>query len=236
MGTPAVNGPGADPDLAQGLVRTLRHEVGDFLQTVYSTVAILQNRLPAPMTLERTVVANLRSRAETCKHLLDLLHDFVCPVTLTLLPMHPAELAAKLTAAAAARHPHLDIRAEAAESPEIRADPQRLQHIASCLLDNACQSAAKEVRFHTRPGPVAGEVEWLVCDDGPGVAPDQMAHLFDVFSTARRGTLGLGLGAVRKLVALHGGRAWAENPASGGLHVHVLLPHAPPVPARQPAE
>ena len=39
--------------LQEILVRTLRHEVGDLLQTVYSTVAILQDRIPPQQALEQ---------------------------------------------------------------------------------------------------------------------------------------------------------------------------------------
>lgn len=226
--TTAPRPPVAEAPSLEGLTRTLRHEIGDFLQTVYSTAAILQGRLPESMALERTVVKNLRERAETCRHLLDTLHDLVLPVVLAPAPMHPAELAAKLTNTAAARYPHLTLRAEADGSPEVQADPQRLMHMGMSLLDHACQSAASEVLFRTKSGPAPGDMHWIVSDDGAAVPPELLPHLFDAFSTSRRGTLGLGLGAVHKLATLHGGRVWAENPSRGGLAVHVVLPRHPP--------
>src|SRR5262245_1200892 len=69
-------------NLPEALARTLRHEVGDLLQTVYATVAILQERLPRDWSLERRVLTDLRGRAEVCKNLLDNVHDLVCPVSL----------------------------------------------------------------------------------------------------------------------------------------------------------
>ena len=48
--------------LMEAVARTLRHEVGDLLQTVYSAVAILQERLPPGQTLERRLLGDLRAR------------------------------------------------------------------------------------------------------------------------------------------------------------------------------
>src|SRR5262245_23193224 len=45
-------------NLPEALARTLRHEVGDLLQTVYATVAILQERLPREWSLERRVLTD----------------------------------------------------------------------------------------------------------------------------------------------------------------------------------
>ena len=72
--------------LPEALVRTIRHEVGDHLQTVYAAVAILQKRLPAEAAVERRVLADLRSRAEECKRLLDDVSDLVSPLSLSVEP------------------------------------------------------------------------------------------------------------------------------------------------------
>src|SRR5262249_61520139 len=68
--------------LPEKLARTLRHEVGDFLQKLYASVAILQSRLPPEWDLERDILARLHHRAEQCKELLDAVQDFLCPIYL----------------------------------------------------------------------------------------------------------------------------------------------------------
>jgi nitrogen-specific signal transduction histidine kinase len=226
---PSSSDNGVPPGLSlpEGLVRTLRHEIGDFLQTVYSSAAILQARLPSSSNLERTVVANLRARAEACKHLLDTVHDVVFPITLTPETVMLADVAARLVADAVVRYPHLDIRAEAERVPAIRGDGSRLVQAGNWLLENACQSARSQVRFRTVAGPAPRQVSWIVTDDGPAVAAEQVEHLFDTFITSRRGTLALGLGPVRKIVTLHGGRVEATS-GEGGFSVRVILPEEPP--------
>ena len=69
MDTPTQGNCSADPRLPEFLIRTVRHDVGDFLQTVYSAIALLQYRLPPECEQERTILGNLRIRpvpAKTC--------------------------------------------------------------------------------------------------------------------------------------------------------------------------
>src|SRR5271167_293400 len=76
----------------EAIVRTLRHEVGDLLQTVYAAVAILKERLPADCQTERRILTDMRARAESCRDLLDTLHDLVCPLTLSVDEVDLGEL------------------------------------------------------------------------------------------------------------------------------------------------
>src|SRR5437763_5973947 len=93
--------------VVQTLARTLRHEVGDLLQTVYSTVAILQERIPAEQKLERRLLTDLKGRAENCKFELDAAVDLVCPVALNPAPLDLSELSAGLVATYGKRYPAL---------------------------------------------------------------------------------------------------------------------------------
>jgi len=214
--------------MPEALARTLRHEVGDLLQTIYATVAILQERLPRESTLERRVLTDLRSRAEVCRNLLDNVHDLVCPVTLATEEVDLSALVAMLVTAAGPRHPDLEVRADTVAAVRIEADPRRVGQVGSLLLANACAEARHRVVFRSAPGPVAGEAEWAVTDDGPGVPPEQADQLFSPLSVARHGHLGIGLPLARKLVELHGGRITAGNLPEGGFRVTVLWPARPP--------
>src|SRR4051812_23192703 len=117
----------ADPGrgFPEGLARTLRHELGDFLQKVYASVAILQARLPAEMTVEREVLTRLKAGAEGCKRLVDAVQDFLSPVTLSTETVDLAEVARNLTAVARGRHPKLEIVAEADGPAPAPADLRR---------------------------------------------------------------------------------------------------------------
>jgi signal transduction histidine kinase len=68
-----------------------------------------------------------------------------------------------------------------------------------------------------------------VADDGPGISPDSMTHLFDSFWQARRNDhrgVGLGLAIVKELVEAHGGKIWVESKPDQGSTFSFSLPAA----------
>ena len=65
-----------------------------------------------------------------------------------------------------------------------------------------------------------------VCDQGPGIAPESAARLFQSFYTTKSDGLGLGLKICRTIVEAHRGRLEFENLAAGGAQFSVYLPIA----------
>ncbi|MGW7366731.1 sensor histidine kinase [Streptomyces sp. NPDC054841] len=105
------------------------------------------------------------------------------------------------------------------EPVTVRADPARLQQVLVNLLANA--------RTHTPPGTtVTARVRPLDCrtavalevrDDGPGIAPALVPHVFERFArgdasrSRHAGSTGLGLAIVQAVVAAHGGTVGVES-------------------------
>jgi signal transduction histidine kinase len=212
----------------EAIVRTLRHEVGDLLQTVYAAVAILKERLPADCQAERRILTDMRSRAETCRELLDTVHDLVCPLGLTVEEADVPELVRAAAARVGARYPRIALRVEASPAPATRADPRRVTQLASALLADACAAAGATVVCRVGPGPRPGEVTLAVTDDGPGVPPDKQDLLFNPLTTTPHGHLGPALCLAQRLAELHGGRITAGNQPGGGFRAEVTLPPQPP--------
>jgi signal transduction histidine kinase/CheY-like chemotaxis protein len=108
----------------------------------------------------------------------------------------------------------LDPRAE-----PISGDPDRLQQIVWNLVSNAVKFTPKQGVIQVRVERVDSHVEIVISDNGIGISPDFLPHIFERFRQADSGTtrehggLGLGLAIVRHLVELHGGTIHA---ASGG--------------------
>ena len=210
----------------QMLLRLLRHELGGFLQTVYSTVAVLQRKLPSEWDAEHAMVDNLKCQAEECKVLLDTVHDSVFPTApLTWEPVDLGPLTHMLAARARRRYAHLDVNADAPETPSlVMGDREQIMRLGSLLLTSACATARRRVEIRTLPHAEAKEVEWLVTgDDGWLPAdgdPDPLASLV----LSRRGHLELGLAPARHVVDAHGGRIAVRRMPGGGQSVSVILP------------
>jgi PAS domain S-box-containing protein len=113
-------------------------------------------------------------------------------------------------------------------------DAGRLQQLVSNLLSNAVkftpEHGAVSVHLHKN----AERVQLQVKDNGIGIAPEFLPHVFDRFTQAdtsasrRAGGLGIGLALVRHIALLHGGQVRADSPGPGkGANFTVDLPGAP---------
>ena len=106
-------------------------------------------------------------------------------------------------------HP-IKLRVEDGEPILVPADPARLRQCVENLLANATQQspASVPVSVFVRRARGANQeprVNIEVVDEGPGIAPDFLPHLFERFSTRERGGLGLGLYIAKRIATAHGG-------------------------------
>ena len=101
--------------------------------------------------------------------------------------------------------------------------PARLDRAVSNLLDNAAKWSPAGEPIEVR---LAGG-ELTVRDHGPGIADEDLPHVFDRFYRARsaRGLpgSGLGLAIVRQVAEAHGGSVNAGNAAGGGAELQLTL-------------
>lgn len=209
--------------LVEMVVRTLRHEVGDLLQSVYSAVAILQERLPRGQSLERTILSDLRGRAETCKNELDATHDLVCPLNLNLDWVELSELASGIAASFSLRHPGLQVVCEAPRPVKVWGDAVKLGQAGAMLMTSLCQAARSKILIRVCPQTAKGAPEWYFIHDGPAATGEQLSWLTTPFSTTRNARFGLGLAFARRIVELQGGSV-AVAEAAGGFQVVLTLP------------
>ncbi len=115
-----------------------------------------------------------------------------------------------------------------ADFPIVLADENRLQQVIANLISNAIKYAPEGeilIGGQTRPDTV------IVCvsDQGPGIAPADMPHIFDRFYRApdmARHTKGAGLGLFlsRSIVEAHGGRMWVDPDPGKGARICFSLP------------
>ncbi len=110
----------------------------------------------------------------------------------------------------------------------VSGDPDRIRQLFTILIDNAIRHSpsggAVTVAIHGEGGPAIS-----VEDEGPGIRPDDLPHLFDRFwraADAPTGGTGLGLSIAAWIAEHHSGTISAANRPAGGARFEVDLPRA----------
>jgi signal transduction histidine kinase len=124
----------------------------------------------------------------------------------------------------------------------IRADFDRIEQVLGNLLDNAFRHTARGGRIEAGARDAGAFIELYVADDGEGVSPEDLPHVFDRFYRSQLGepempSAGLGLAISREIVRAHGGVIRAVARPGGGAEFAFTLPRAntpPPSHARDP--
>jgi len=193
---------------------------------------------------QRQAVTNILAAAEQLRRLLQDLLDLTrlesgrlqldrAPFDLGALL---ADLAVPVSEAAGRKGLTLEVDV-ARDLPQVEGDPVRLKQVALNLLDNAVKYTSSggwiKLRAWAEPTPGGAPplVRLAVADSGIGIKQEDHERLFRMFEqadsslTRRQPGTGLGLALVRRLVALHGGRAWVESRGEGqGSTFHVEIP------------
>jgi signal transduction histidine kinase len=109
-------------------------------------------------------------------------------------------------------------------------DCNRIMQLLENLLENATKYSAKTGEIHMRVWQEDGTGHLTVSDQGVGIPPADVEHIFDRFyrgtnvDDRRFAGLGLGLYICRGIVEQHGGQIWATSELGKGTTMHVTLP------------
>jgi PAS domain S-box-containing protein len=180
------------------------------------------------------IESSARSQAQLIGDLLDISRIISGKLR---LDVQPVELAPVIAAAMDVVHPAAEaksIRLNARISRSVgmvSGDPDRLQQVVWNLLSNAVKFTPEGGRVEVSLKRAGAQAEIVVHDDGTGISPDFLPHVFEHFqqadntSTRKHGGLGLGLAIVRRLIELHGGTVAAESEGEGrGATFRIRLP------------
>jgi len=112
----------------------------------------------------------------------------------------------------------------------VTGDREALKRVVANLLDNAVRLAPAGSRIRLATGSEGNRAWIAVADEGPGISPDDQAHVFDRFWRADKararadGGTGLGLAIVRQIVEGHGGEVRLHSKVGVGSSFVVWLP------------
>jgi PAS domain S-box-containing protein len=220
------------------MLGVVAHDLRNPLNTIVMGAGLLIELIPEAESGLRKQAEIMRRGAERMKRLIqDLLevrriesgrlvveprpesaYVLVCEAIETLRPLAKA---ANLKLKAAVRP----------DAPKVLADPTRIQQVLSNLVGNAIKFTPPGgrivVQAEALPEPT---VRFAVMDSGPGIAPEQLPHVFGRYwqgNRADRRGIGLGLAIAKGLVESHGGRIWVESQVGEGSRFYFTLPAAP---------
>jgi signal transduction histidine kinase len=113
--------------------------------------------------------------------------------------------------------------------PVVVADEERLGQVLSNLLSNAIKYSPEGGEIRVSGKSLPEQVIVCVQDQGPGIAPGDIPHVFDRFyraDSASRTTKGAGLGLylTRAIIEAHAGRIWVDPQADAGARICFSLP------------
>lgn len=122
---------------------------------------------------------------------------------------------------------------ELQQVPEVLANPDLLYRCVLNLVDNAIKYSGEGSTVKVRTGARDGRVVLEVEDNGPGIPPEALPHVFERFfrvdkgRSRREGGTGLGLAIVRELVEGMGGQVWVTSETGNGSTFGITFPQAP---------
>ena len=221
------------------------HELRNPLAPISTAIQLLKLKGDSRSQRERDVIERQVSHLNT---LVDDLLD-VSRVARGLISLSRAriEVSEILSKAIEMASPLLEQRSQqlVVTAPKIGlsvdADPLRMAQVVSNLLTNAAKYTPPGGHVWLSADLESGQAVIRVRDDGEGIGPDLLPHVFDLFVQGPRtierseGGLGLGLALVKNLVALHGGTVAAMSEGVGRGSEFVVRVPALPAAARPAA-
>jgi two-component system sensor histidine kinase KdpD len=218
-------------DLAATLLASLSHD----LRTPLTAIKVAIENLRSDLTADdrriqaAAAISEIDRLTRLFESILDMARIDAAAIRIERQWVTPAELVDAATAHAQHGLDGHPLRIDADEQAEIELDPRLVSVPLAHLLENAARysppSAPIEIVAATEPHGL----RISVTDSGPGMDPSELEEVFDRFFRGRaaQGTptgTGMGLSISRGLLAVAGGRVWAENATGGGARFSIDVP------------
>jgi signal transduction histidine kinase len=132
----------------------------------------------------------------------------------------------------AAAERQIAFRTEVApDLPAVHGDAGRILQVLANVVGNAVKFTEPGGSVSVAVGSRGADVLFSVTDTGPGIPPEHLPHLFDLYwharRTARHRGSGYGLAIAKGIVEAHGGRIWAESVPGSGSTFSFTIPAEP---------
>jgi PAS domain S-box-containing protein len=220
-------------------ISTMSHELRTPLTSIISFTELVMDD---EHELSQETVGSLSVIQRNAERLLRLVGDLLLlsrlengaiPLDLATVSVPDLIAEAVRSASAVAADRSITVQVAGPKGPPVQGDPLRLRQVIDNLLSNAIKYTGKDGKI--RVEATHDDQRWRVdvADDGIGIPPDELGHLFDRFvraSNARTAGLpgtGLGLSVVKAITELHGGSVQVRSIVGHGTTFSVYLPVRP---------
>jgi signal transduction histidine kinase len=225
--------------LKEDFLLQVAHELRTPIAALSASLDLLQqDAATMPRDELEHMVGTLRRSALRLEHLVENLLDagsieagtFQVRTTVTTIRQALREALEFVQPLMGAKEQRLVARIEAG-GDRVLADPRRTSQVLSNLIANASKYSPESTSITVSTSRVAGSVEVVVRDEGPGIPEDERARLFQPFFRSREvreaaGGVGLGLTICRAIVQAQGGDIRIESARDKGTSVHFTIPRA----------
>jgi signal transduction histidine kinase len=208
------------------LAASIAHEVRNPLAGMKGALEILRTDLLVKPR-NREIVDELLGQIARLENLVRDLLTFARPSAVSPRPFDLHELLDRLLRMYEDQAEAARITIERSYGPgtaRITADPQQMEQVFFNLLQNAIQAMEDGGTLTVTTAADAGEIAISFRDTGPGVAPANLARVFQPFFTTKHRGSGLGLPIVKKIVEAHRGSIAIESTEGRGTAATLRLP------------
>jgi len=211
------------------LVSDAGHELRTPLTSLRTNIEVLMRAKDLPAADRDELLADVHAQLQELGNLVGDLVDLARDDERQVAPPEPVAFdqivrRAVDRAQRRAMSVHFDVSMEPAE---VVAQPALLERAVMNVLDNAAKWSPRDghVNVDVRTD---GALRMTVTDQGPGIAPEDLPHIFDRFYRAQSARSmpgsGLGLAIVKRVISSHGGRIDVGPGPQGGTRVEIVLP------------
>jgi PAS domain S-box-containing protein len=203
----------------------LAHEIRNPVAAVRGAIEELRGG-PDSAIAERLAAIALRE----CDNLNDIITDFLEFARNPEVQREPLDVCELVRAetAALAETANGDVRVELGDCPErvvVSADENQMRQVLHNIGKNALEAMSDTggvLRLSVSADNVSAAI--LMEDQGPGIPPDHLAHIFEPFYTTKDAGVGMGLAIAMRIVTAHDGAIHAASRKEGGAAFTVRLP------------
>ncbi len=218
-------------------VSIVSHELRTPLTSVKTSLSLLVKGAAGKVTQQMSelcdiALRNLDRLIRLVDDLLDLSKIQSGRASIELVPVSVKEAAGRAVDAVRGFAQEREVKLECEGSDDdtfVMADADRLEQVIINLLSNAIKFSPPQGRVVLRWSRERESAVLEVCDEGPGIPPDQLKTVFEKFkqletsATRTHGGVGLGLAISHTLVQYFGGELWVESEEGQGSRFFVRL-------------